>query len=64
MNRVIEPSFVHLRLHSEYSVVDGIVRLDEAVEAAVADRMPAIALTDFANVFGLVKFYSARAPAP
>jgi len=59
VNRVIEPSFVHLRLHSEYSVVDGIVRLDEAVEAAVADRMPAIALTDFANVFGLVKFYSA-----
>ena len=57
MNRVIEPSFVHLRLHSEYSVVDGIVRLDEAVEAAVADRMPALGLTDLGNVFGLVKFY-------
>ena len=54
-----DPSFVHLRLHSEYSVVDGIVRLDEAVEAAVADRMPALGLTDLGNVFGLVKFYTA-----
>ena len=50
-------SFVHLRLHSEYSVADGIVRLDEAVAAAQADRMPALALTDLSNVFGLVKFY-------
>src|SRR5687767_4260245 len=57
------PSFVHLRLHSEYSVVDGIVRVDEAVEAAVADRMPALALTDLCNVFGLVKFYSAARAA-
>ncbi len=53
------PSFVHLRLHSEYSVTDGIVRLDDAVAAAVADGMPALALTDLANVFGLVKFYQA-----
>jgi DNA polymerase-3 subunit alpha len=58
VNCVIEPSFVHLRLHSEYSVVDGIVRLEEAVDAAVADRMPALALTDLANAFGLVKFYN------
>src|SRR5262245_42833508 len=50
-------SFIHLRLHSEYSIVDGIVRLDEAVEAAAADRMPALGLTDLSNVFGLVKFY-------
>src|SRR3990170_5224195 len=56
-----ELPFVHLRLHSEYSVTDGIVRLDDAVEAAVADGMPALALTDLSNVFGLVKFYqSAR----
>jgi DNA polymerase-3 subunit alpha len=53
------PSFVHLRLHSEYSIVDGIVRLEEAVEAAAADGMPALALTDLANVFGMVKFYQA-----
>jgi len=50
-------SFVHLRLHSEYSIVDGIVRIDEAVEAAKADGMPALGLTDLSNVFGLVKFY-------
>ena len=53
------PGFVHLRLHSEYSVVDGAVRIDDAVDAAAADRMPALALTDLANQFGLVKFYRA-----
>ena len=52
------PRFVHLRLHSEYSIQDGILRLDEAVKAAAADAMPALALTDLGNVFGLVKFYS------
>jgi DNA polymerase-3 subunit alpha len=52
-----EPQFVHLRLHSEYSVSDGIVRIDDAVARAVADRMPALALTDLGNLFGLVKFY-------
>ncbi|MBW7901837.1 MAG: DNA polymerase III subunit alpha [Rhodocyclaceae bacterium] len=54
-----DPRFVHLRLHSEYSVVDGIVRIDDAVARAVADGMPALALTDLNNFFGLVKFYSA-----
>src|SRR5262249_31310758 len=54
--------FVHRRLHSEYSVTDGIVRIDEAIAAAAGDRMPALALTDLANVFGMVKFYqTARA---
>jgi DNA polymerase-3 subunit alpha len=56
---MVAPSFVHLRLHSEYSIVDGIVRLEEAVDAAVADGMPALALTDLGNVFGMVKFYQA-----
>jgi DNA polymerase-3 subunit alpha len=53
------PRFVHLRLHSEYSVSDGIVRIEEAVERARADAMPALALTDAANLFGMVKFYAA-----
>ncbi|HLY96643.1 MAG TPA: DNA polymerase III subunit alpha, partial [Sideroxyarcus sp.] len=53
----MHPSFVHLRLHSEYSIADGIVRIGEAVGAAKADSMPALALTDLSNVFGLVKFY-------
>jgi DNA polymerase-3 subunit alpha len=54
-----QPSFVHLRLHSEFSVVDGIVRLDDAVARAAADGMGALALTDLANVFGMVDFYKA-----
>ncbi|MBI1175462.1 MAG: DNA polymerase III subunit alpha [Sideroxydans sp.] len=53
------PAFVHLRLHSEYSIVDGIVRVGDAVAAAKRDAQPALALTDFGNVFGLVKFYKA-----
>src|SRR5215510_5895904 len=57
------PSFIHLRLHSEYSIVDGIVRIEEAVEAAVKEAMPALALTDTANVFGMVKFYRAAREA-
>ena len=53
------PAFIHLRLHSEYSIADGTVRIDDAVAAAAADTMPALALTDLANAFGLVKFYQA-----
>jgi len=55
----MQPSFVHLRLHSEYSIVDGIVRLDEAIGSAARDGMPALALTDLANLFGAIKFYKA-----
>ncbi len=57
------PRFVHLRLHSEYSVTDGIVRLDQAVQRAAEDGMPALAVTDLANLFGLVKFYRAARAA-
>ena len=46
-------------MHSEYSVNDGIVRLDDAVRRAAEDGMPALALTDAANLFGMVKFYGA-----
>ena len=52
-----EPRFIHLRLHSEYSISDGIVRIDDAVERALAYDMPSLALTDLNNLFGLVKFY-------
>ncbi len=54
-----EPTFVHLRLHSEYSITDGMLRIEEAVAAAHTDSMPALALTDLNNFFGLVKFYKA-----
>ncbi len=57
------PSFVHLRLHSEFSVVDSTVRIDAAVAAAVRDGMPALALTDLSNAFGLIKFYKAARKA-
>jgi len=57
----IVPTFIHLRMHSEYSVSDGVVRIDNVVANAVADNMPALALTDLSNLFGMVKFYeSAR----
>ena len=56
---MLDPRFVHLRLHSEYSITDGIVRIDDAVARAVACGMPALALTDLSNFFGLVKFYLA-----
>ncbi|MCI1227406.1 DNA polymerase III subunit alpha [Kerstersia gyiorum] len=49
--------FVHLRVHSEFSVVDGIIRIPELVKQAAAFGQPAVALTDLANLFGLVKFY-------
>ena len=49
--------FVHLRLHSEYSIVDGLVRIEDVIAAAAKDGQPAMALTDLANLFGLIKFY-------
>ncbi|TVP84121.1 MAG: DNA polymerase III subunit alpha [Thioalkalivibrio sp.] len=51
--------FVHLRVHSEYSLVDGLVRLKPLVARVAENGMPAVALTDHCNLFGLVKFYKA-----
>ena len=53
-----DPRFVHLRTHSEFSIADGIVRLEDIVKAAAADGQGALALTDLGNTFGLVKFYT------
>ncbi len=50
--------FVHLRFHSEYSIVDGIVRLDPAIAAAIADNRVALGITDLMNIFGGLRFYS------
>jgi DNA polymerase-3 subunit alpha len=52
-------SFVHLRTHSEFSVVDGTLRIDAAAAAARADRQVALGITDLNNLFGAVKFYKA-----
>ncbi len=49
--------YVHLRLHTEFSVVDGTTRIDEVVKAAAADGQPALAITDLNNLFGAIKFY-------
>ena len=51
--------FVHLRTHTEYSVVDGTLRVAEAAAAAQADGQPALAITDLNNLFGAIKFYKA-----
>jgi len=51
--------FVHLRLHTEYSLVDSVVRVDELVDAVAAAEMPAVALTDQNNLFAMVKLYRA-----
>ncbi|MES2932395.1 MAG: DNA polymerase III subunit alpha [Pseudomonadota bacterium] len=51
------PQFIHLRLHSEYSIVDGLVRIDDVIPAAKKDAQAALAITDLSNLFGMVKFY-------
>ena len=55
--------FVHLHVHSEYSLVDGTARVRPLVKAAARAGMPAIALTDQANLFALVRFYKAAMAA-
>ena len=49
--------FVHLRLHTEFSIVDATCRIDEVVKSAARDGQPALAITDLNNLFGAVKFY-------
>ena len=49
--------FVHLRLHTEYSLSDSVVRIPELVTAVAAAGMPAVAVTDQSNLFAMVKFY-------
>jgi len=50
--------FTHLHLHSHYSLLDGAIHLEDLIEAAVADKMDAVALTDHANMFGALDFYT------
>jgi DNA polymerase-3 subunit alpha len=50
-------SFVHLHLHSQYSLLDGANRLDDVLAAARDAGMPALALTDHGNLFGAIEFY-------
>ena len=52
-------AFVHLRIHTEFSVADGTLRINDAVKAAASDGQAALAITDLSNLFGAVKLYSA-----
>lgn len=52
-------AFVHLRLHTEYSLVDGLVRVKPLIKAVAGAGMPAVAVTDMSNMCSLVKFYKA-----
>ncbi len=53
----LEPSYIHLHNHSEYSILDGALAIDALVDAAWTNKMPALALTDHGNIFGAVSFF-------
>lgn len=55
----LSASFVHLHVHSEYSIADGIVRLGPLAKRCAKFEQPAVALTDWVNLYGAVKFYRA-----
>ena len=59
----VEPRFIHLHLHTEYSLVDGLIDVKPLVKRCVAEGMPAVAVTDQSNLFALVKFYRAAQEA-
>ncbi len=59
----MDSTFIHLHLHSEFSIEDGLVRLPKLISRVKEFKMPAIALTDLSNLFGLVKFYQAAISA-
>ena len=55
----MNPRFIHLRVHTEFSLVDGVVRIKPLMQTAIDQGMPAVALTDQSNLFAMVKFYKA-----
>ena len=55
--------FVHLHLHTDYSLVDGLVRIKPLISAVADADMPAVAITDQHNFFAAVKFYTAAQQA-
>jgi DNA polymerase-3 subunit alpha len=55
----MQPAFIHLHLHTEYSLVNGTVRIKQLVDRVAESGMPAVAVTDQSNMFSMVKFYRA-----
>ena len=50
-------NFVHLNVHSHYSINDGCASIEELVDAAIKDKMPGMAITDNGNMFGVMEFF-------
>ncbi len=59
----MQPTFIHLRLHTEFSIQNGLIRIEDLIAAAVKFHMPAVAITDHMNLFAAVKFYQAALDA-
>jgi DNA polymerase-3 subunit alpha len=59
----LSSSFVHLHLHTEYSMLDGAARVPDVIAAAVADGQPAVGITDHGNMYGVLDFYRAAREA-
>ncbi|ADV33687.1 DNA polymerase III subunit alpha [Candidatus Blochmanniella vafra str. BVAF] len=55
---MVHPNFIHLHTRSDYSMIDSIAKVNELLEKAKLFNMPALALTDFTNLFGLIKFHN------
>jgi DNA polymerase III subunit alpha len=53
----MQPTFIHLRIHTEFSLIDGLVKIKPLVKKLTELQMPAVAITDHVNLFGLVKMY-------
>lgn len=58
-NIMSKDNFIHLHVHSEYSLLDGACKINDLVDKAIQFRMPALALTDHGNMFGAIEFYEA-----
>ncbi len=59
MTDTLDSGFVHLRVHTEYSLSDGLIKVKDLVKRVAAAGMPAVAMTDQSNLFALVRFYDA-----
>ncbi|MEE8556975.1 MAG: DNA polymerase III subunit alpha [Myxococcota bacterium] len=58
-----QPPFVHLHLHTQYSILDGAISIPNLMKRVVAQGMPAVAMTDHGNLFGAVEFHEAAVQA-